>query len=98
VIPTIEDIVRGVKDGSIGFNQACRWLEEHVKLARNPVYDEERRMFAAMALQGLCASMPDERRADMLNDYVGGKLEAEVAVRLADKLLIALEPPQREGG
>jgi hypothetical protein len=92
VIPTIEDIVRGVKDGSIGFNQACNWLEEHVKLAREAggADAEERRYFAAMAMQGLLAN-PDH--SELVHGHTN---RAEVALASADALLKALSV-QREG-
>ena len=89
MIPTIEDIVRGVKDGTIGFNQACRWLEERVALARNPIYDDERRMFAAMAMQGSLGGTPGSH-------LVPPNL-AKMSVEYADALLKALDSKQREG-
>lgn len=53
MIPTIEDIVAGLLAGSIPKETAIAWLNAHAGMGTS-VGDEERRMFAAMAMQGIC--------------------------------------------
>ena len=47
MIPTIEDILDGVLDGTYTRDQALRWLEKHDELA------DMRSQFAALAMQGI---------------------------------------------
>lgn len=99
MIPTIEDIVRGVKDGSIGFNQACRWLEDHVEAARSAgIADaEERRYFAAMALPTAFKVYEAGYTGDPKGEETMPILVAGVACEMADALLAALNKPHAQG-
>lgn len=53
MIPTIETIVEGVKDGSIDPSQAVAWLHVHAESAARDLRDD----FAMSALQGLLPSV-----------------------------------------
>jgi hypothetical protein len=52
MIPSIETIVEGLIAGTYTAAQAVGWLHQHAEGAAN----EERRYFAALALQGVLAS------------------------------------------
>jgi len=85
VIPTIEDIIAGMESGQYSREQAIGWLHKH---ALGPTaWNEDRRMFAAMAMQGFCT------------EGVGGNYEriAADSVKLADALLAELEKPLAQG-
>jgi hypothetical protein len=95
VIPSIQDIVRGIKDGTIGFNQACQWIEQHVAQARETTEDEEeRRYFAALAMQAMVTA--DYRHGNDGFGYTIPNVVASNAVACADALLKALNPPHAE--
>lgn len=50
MIPTIEDIVAGLRDGTIDYDEAIHWLNEHKRLAAEATLRDE---FACAALQGV---------------------------------------------
>ena len=52
MIPTIETICVDLKAGKITVQQAIAWLHQHAEGSANELRD----MFAAAALQGLCAN------------------------------------------
>lgn len=52
MIPTIEEIVEGLADGTIAKSQAVTWLHAHAEGGVNNL----RNYFAALAMQGAIAS------------------------------------------
>lgn len=73
MIPTIEDILDGVLDGTYTRDQALRWLEKRDELV------DLRSQFAALAMQGLlaCPVQPQS----------GPQMFARDAVTIADALI-----------
>jgi hypothetical protein len=55
MIPTLEEIIRMLIAGECSPSQATAWLKQHEGLAAEREADD-RRMFAAMAMQGRLAS------------------------------------------
>lgn len=89
MIPTIEDIMRMLAAGDCSLEQALAWLAEHRKM--DGMRDaEDRRMFAAMAMQGILAN-PSEQMSRWDEEKV-----AFSAIQHADALLAALAEPDEE--
>jgi hypothetical protein len=55
MIPTIEDIVAGLRGGTIGYDEAIHWLSEHKRLAA--LRDE----FAANAMSFVVVTSTDHK-------------------------------------
>jgi hypothetical protein len=81
MIPSLEEIIRMLIAGECSSSQATAWLKQHEELAADRVA-EDRRMFAAMAMQGYCA-----REASIECD---AEAIANDACMVADALLAAL--------
>jgi len=73
MIPTIEDILDGVLDGTYTRDQALRWLE------RRSENSDLRQQFAALAMQGLLACP--------IQPQSGPEMFARDAVVMADALI-----------
>lgn len=84
MIPTIEDIVRGLIEGHFTEAQAIAWLHQHAAPAIDATLDD-RRMFAAMAMQGLCLNTNAYHERGPHNEAIATR-----AVALADALLTCL--------
>jgi hypothetical protein len=92
MIPSLEEIIRMLIAGECSSSQATAWLKQHEELAADRVA-EDRRMFAAMAMQGMIGSKTVLAFTDTLADEPGfhrATWMAETAVAFADALLAAL--------
>jgi hypothetical protein len=82
MIPTLEEIIRMLIAGECSPSQATAWLKQHEGLAAERAA-EDRRMFAAMAMQGFLANKEHALHFNPHDD-------AAYCVRIADALLTAL--------
>lgn len=60
-------------------------LLDEVKRLKVQLHD----LFAAGALQGICATLTRDRIEDIFNDIQGGNIEAKAALAIADAVLEA---------
>lgn len=92
MIPTLEDIIRMLIAGECSPSQATAWLKAHEELDAERASDD-RRMVAAMVLQGFCANpavfAPNPNTGWGLVNSTDTQL-AGYAVHVANCLLAAL--------
>lgn len=82
MIPSIEAIVDGVKDGSISPSQAVSWLHQHAEGAANDLRDH----YAAMALQGILSNSEGvHASAEPMLSWLTNKSSATACDWLADR-------------
>lgn len=58
MIPSIEQILADLAEGSITREQALAWINTHIELAEGEAQGSARDGFAAAAMQGMLADMP----------------------------------------
>jgi len=92
MIPTIEQIVEGVKDGSITASQAVSWLHQHAEGAANDLRDG----FAMAALPGLLVRRWEDASGSVPKDVHAQW--ANAAYLLADAMMLRRADDGNKGG
>jgi hypothetical protein len=88
MIPTIEQIMSNLLDGSITREKALAWIEAHLRLAEETASESMRDGFAAAAMQGLLAYPGSETAGNWQNNSTPGDVSAQAYV-YADAMLKA---------
>jgi hypothetical protein len=94
MMPTLEDIIRMLLSGECTPDQARSWLEAH-EIGETSRIHEDRRMFAAMAMQGLLSNPGGPYQASHQSGWhrvnCTQQQVAQECVDMADALITALE-------
>jgi hypothetical protein len=88
MIPSIEDILADLMDGSITREKAIAWIEAHLRLTEETASESMRDGFAAAAMQGLLAYPGSEAAGNWQNNSTPGDVYTQAYV-YADAMIEA---------